>query len=357
MSGGIRIAQVVCSDAFAGVERYVAALSARLAERGSEVFIIGGAPGAMTPPAQIPAGGSIAWEPAVTVRDAVAALRRLPPVDLINTHMTAADLAGLVHTARPRRPRLVSTRHFAAPRGGNPLVRAAFGLTARRFDAEIAISEYAASASGANCQVIRTGVDNADVPADSRRDHSVLLAQRLEPEKDGETAIRAWALSAARRHGWTLRVAGDGAQRRPLEGLAVELGVADSVEFLGHRPDVTDLMARSAVLLAPTPREGLGLSVLEAMARATPVVASDAGGHRETVGAVEDAAMFPPGDAAAAAAQLDRLCADPAARVAYGERLQARQRAVHTIARQVDATLALYGALVGSAAPLSDPVS
>ena len=67
------------------------------------------------------------------------------------------------------------------------------------------------------------------------------------------------------------------------------------------------------MLLAPCQIEGLGLTVLEAMAAALPVVAVGAGGHLETVGAVAGAALHPPGDADRAGELLARARGAPGA--------------------------------------------
>ena len=68
-------------------------------------------------------------------------------------------------------------------------------------------------------------------------------------------------------------------------------------------------------------------------------VAAGAGGHLETIGQVADAALYEPGDAASAAAQLRRLAGDADLRRDYGERLRAVQRRLFTVERQADAVL------------------
>jgi glycosyltransferase involved in cell wall biosynthesis len=170
----------------------------------------------------------------------------------------------------------------------------------------------------------------------------VLVAQRLEREKRTAVAIRAFARSGLSEQGWQLQVAGEGAERTALERLSKQLGLGDRVAFLGHRSDVDRLMGDAAVLFASRPDEAYGLSVLEAMATGLPVVATGAGGHLETVGSVEDAALFPPGDAAAAGRLLAELAADPRRRDAYGKALQEAQRTRFTLEAQVAATDAVY---------------
>jgi glycosyltransferase involved in cell wall biosynthesis len=173
----------------------------------------------------------------------------------------------------------------------------------------------------------------------------VLALQRLEAEKGTDVAIRAWA-ATDRAEGWRLVVAGEGAQEGALRELAAELGVADSVDFIGFQDDVGSWLSRAAVLIAPPPREPYGLTVLEAMSYGLPVVAAAGGGHLETVGAVEGAALFPAGDADAAGAQLSTLIADPDRRRDYGRALRAHQRAAFSVAAQTVATRSVLAAAI-----------
>jgi glycosyltransferase involved in cell wall biosynthesis len=223
----------------------------------------------------------------------------------------------------------------------------AASAAARRVDAQIAISHYVAGAVAGPSTVIHPGVEPVpSTPRSAERERVVLVAQRLEPEKDTHVALRAFAASGVGALGWRLDIAGDGAERGRLAALARDLGVAGSVRFLGHRRDVPRLMAEAGVLLAPCPVEGLGLTVLEAMAAALPVVAVGAGGHLETVGVVADAALHPAGDALAAGRLLAELAADPERRDRYGAELQQVQREGFTPAHQARETARVYRRVV-----------
>jgi N-acetyl-alpha-D-glucosaminyl L-malate synthase BshA len=80
-----------------------------------------------------------------------------------------------------------------------------------------------------------------------------------------------------------LLMAGDGPERGPAENLARELGVADSVTFLGKQDHVERLIPKADVLLLPSELEAFGLAALEAMACGVPPVATAAGGVPELV--------------------------------------------------------------------------
>ncbi|MEO7448917.1 MAG: glycosyltransferase, partial [Humibacillus sp.] len=99
-------------------------------------------------------------------------------------------------------------------------------------------------------------------------------------------------------------------------------------------------------LLAPCRVEGFGLTVLEAMAEALPVIAVAAGGHLETVGSVTGCRLHPPGDSTSAGALLRELARDPVARDDYGSDLQRVQRTHFTPDHQARQTAAVYREVV-----------
>jgi glycosyltransferase involved in cell wall biosynthesis len=169
------------------------------------------------------------------------------------------------------------------------------------------------------------------------------VLQRLEPDKDTLTALRAWQTSELAREGWSLRITGTGAERASLEAFAAAKRIPN-VTFAGWTAHVAEELAAAGMLLAPGPADSFGFSVVEAMAAGVPVVASAAGGHLETVGRLPGAALFPAGDAAAAAASL--RCMLPAdVRAAASRAGRELVRESFTIARHVDELLVEYEAV------------
>ncbi len=175
----------------------------------------------------------------------------------------------------------------------------------------------------------------------------MLVCQRLEPEKQTALAVEAFALSGLVDGGWHLVIAGTGSHVALLRERTAELGIEGNVDLLGFSDDVSALMDQASILLATAPAEPFGLSVVEAMACGLPVVASAAGGHLESVGPVDGAALFPPGSAQDAAKLLRRLAIDAPWRQVYGERLQAAQRDRFTPHRQATETRSVYEELLG----------
>ena len=99
-----------------------------------------------------------------------------------------------------------------------------------------------------------------------------------------------------------------------------------AVEFLGYRADLPLVMDRAGLLIAPCPVEGLGLTLLEAMAGGLPVVAAGAAGHLDVLAGLDPRAMFPPGDVDAAARNLRSLAEDEPGRNALALAAHKRQQ-------------------------------
>ena len=108
---------------------------------------------------------------------------------------------------------------------------------------------------------------------------------------------------------------------------------------------MSNLMARSGMLIAPCAVEGLGLTVLEAMAAGVPVVACATGGHLETLPDVGWSACFPAAHTSAAASALSTLAGNPHLRDRLAVAGQERQRSLFTLETQVAGTKDIYWAV------------
>lgn len=346
MTARLRIVHAIRSGAFAGVEQFVLRLALQQAHDGHAVHVIGGDPDRMREPlaehAVTFARAERTLQTALSIRRAARGARG---ADVVNTHMTAADVAAVLGLAAIHpRPALVSTRHFTSPRGrgtGVPFDR----FVARSIDAEISISHSVAATIGRPSVVVHSGVSVDDQPALPRRP-VVLMAQRLEVEKRTDLGIRAFAASGLAADGWTLEIAGDGAERSRLEALSAELGV--DVRFLGFRDDLAARYRTAGMLLAPCTVEGLGLTVIEAMASGLPVVAANAGGHHEILTGLDARALYTAEDPDAAARALSSLAHDPTGRAALGVAGRERQRTAFSIATQAQGTEAAYRAAIAT---------
>ena len=138
----------------------------------------------------------------------------------------------------------------------------------------------------------------------------------LRAEKNLGRLLRAFAVLVRERPA-RLAIVGDGSERPGLEALAAELGVADRVDFLGHRDDTPALYAGFDVFALTSDTEQMPLSVIEAMASGLPVISTDVGDVRAMV-AARNADWLTAKDDAAVAAMLRLVLDDPAARALAG---------------------------------------
>jgi glycosyltransferase involved in cell wall biosynthesis len=137
---------------------------------------------------------------------------------------------------------------------------------------------------------------------------------RLKRYKGVDRLIEALAMVRTERPDVTVDIAGSGDDRPRLEALAASRGVADAVRFLGFvdEPTKLGLLRRAMANVFPSPKEGWGITVMEAAACGTPSVASDSPGLRDSVQDGVTGILVPHGDPAALAAAMLRLVRDPA---------------------------------------------
>jgi glycosyltransferase involved in cell wall biosynthesis len=143
-------------------------------------------------------------------------------------------------------------------------------------------------------------------------------------------------------------ILGEGELRDALERQVREYHLEKHVLLPGFRADVVgcikgfDLFAMSSVT------EGLGTSLLDAMACARPIVATRAGGIPEIVHDGVNGRLVPPRDRAAMAEAIVALLRDAGERQRMGEAGLARVRARFTVERMIDETAAVYARVAGT---------
>lgn len=146
----------------------------------------------------------------------------------------------------------------------------------------------------------------------------LLALGRLHRNKGFDTLLRALALLP----GAELAIGGEGPERKALEALARELGVAARVRFLGWRHDAGALLAGCDVFVCSSRHEPLGNIVLEAWSAGKPVVAVASQGPAALITHGVDGFLTPPELPEALAQDIGTLLADPAlaARLGAGGR-------------------------------------
>jgi glycosyltransferase involved in cell wall biosynthesis len=309
--------------------------------------------------------------------DTWSRLRKLKP-DLLHVHHVwpAADryLALIARTANVSH--LVVTEHITgeAHSGGQRTLKRD---ELRRADAVTAVTgaivdtlirDYGIARS--RVRVVPNGADLPDDEAEAplaRRWRERWLATPAKPlwviagrleEQKGHALLFA-ALVQIVRAGldFTLVVAGEGSLRSWLEQQALSLGLSPRVQFVGQVDDVGSLLAAADAVLLPSHWEGLPLVLLEAMARARPVVATAVGGVADVVEDGVTGVLVPPGDAAALAAALEQLHRKTDRGWRLGRAAAERVREKYTWHAVVDGFESVYDEVLGLATVTPESVT
>ena len=275
-------------------------------------------------------------------------LRRLRP-DIVHVHGARPILVGTLAARAAGITNVVCALHGAhdlmAVRGdgsttrfGRWIARVVHGtgfalcarilVCARRLEQDARVSLSAVGVPGARTmrrkgRILYHGVEARALADAARRagrrvrapDSAALVVgtlSRLDEPKKG-VAVLLEAVSRLERAGTpvSLRIAGDGHSRGPLERRAAELGLRDC-RFLGFVTDVGEFYRSLDVFVLASFSEGMPLVNLEAMASGTVVITTDVGGAAEAVQHERSGLVVPPRDVEALAAAIRRLAADPA---------------------------------------------
>ncbi|MFP4058130.1 MAG: glycosyltransferase family 4 protein [Candidatus Brocadiia bacterium] len=307
---------------------------------------------------------------------AVRRLVRRDGFDIVHAHGSMDGwIACLALLGMRRRPLMVRTRYDLEPIKPHLLNRWYFGS---RIAHLVAVSEsirsrvvedglvgpgrVTAIPSPPDLAPFLAGGDGAafradvGIPADAT---VITTVARLAPEKGVDLLVEAFAELAPRYLRARLVICGSGRKvELQLIELSARLGIEDRVCRCGFRDDVPDVLAATDVYVLPSRAEGLGFSLLEAMASGCPVVATRVGGVPEIVTPERDGLLVEPEAPHALAQAIARLLDDPRlrARLAAEGRKTVQQRfATDKLVARVEA---LYRELVARRqppAPQGDP--
>ena len=215
----------------------------------------------------------------------------------------------------------------------------------RRFVAEIA--------PRARTTVVPNYVDVPDATLGCARSAREILFLGLVGERKGVfDLLPAFAAARAANAALELTIGGNGAIERAKRE-ALRLGVADHVDLCGwldpQRREAQ--LARADIFVLPSRNEGLPMSVLEAMARGLPVIATPVGGLPELIEDGVNGLLVPPGDPEALARAILELAGDPERRQALGNAARETVLARHSAAVVLPALDEVYAAVTRNRTP------
>ena len=285
---------------------------------------------------------------------------RARAIDVVNGHNPTGALYGTLAARLAGVPVVVRTEHsIHYPGRGFPGYRPLELLLTALSDRVIAVCEAARAShasrhrfASARFVTVLNGIGEAPPtrPRDEvRRELGIapgtpvaLTVGSLTPQKSQDVLLRAMAAAAPRAPGAVLLVAGEGRLREALLRLHAQLGLGERVHFLGARTDVAELMPACDLFVLSSSREGLSITLLEAMRAGRAALATDVGGNREAVADGATGRIVPVGDVARMADALVELLGAPERREEFGAAARARWRERFTARAMVERTEALY---------------
>ena len=196
--------------------------------------------------------------------------------------------------------------------------------------------------------MIRNAVD---VSAARRARHEaeiplIVSVGRLKPPKDFPTLVRA--LAALEPGSFRSLIIGDGPRRAELLSEIKRHGLEQTVELVGERDDIAELLSTADIFVLSSASEGMPISIIEAMAAELPVVATAVGGIPELIVDGETGFLVPARDSSALAHALGCLVADPALRRRQGKAARARAEREFDLPAFRRAHIALYSSLLSA---------
>ena len=288
---------------------------------------------------------AVRWSVSLDPRVLARLLRVVDRATILHAHDSHAHALADV-AARLTGARVVVTRRVDMPLRHPARWRRVHGAIA--LSRAVAGRLIAAGVEPARIHVIPPAVSGsapgdawpASVPTPTVDHPLIVCIAALTREKGVDVMIDAMPAVLASHPGARLVVAGDGPERGELAKRVAALGLGDAVTLAGHVADPEAMLDRATVAVQPSRSEGYGSSVLEALSRGVPVVASRTGGLPDALasGGGVLVAREAPGDLAAA---VSALLGDAERRRELGGEGRAHA-AEHTVPRLVAATLDVY---------------
>ncbi|MBL8210050.1 MAG: glycosyltransferase [Bryobacterales bacterium] len=179
-------------------------------------------------------------------------------------------------------------------------------------------------------------------------EHFVWVAVgNLREPKDYPNLLNAFRPLALASRRPLLAIAGCGPLERELNSLAADLGISQSVRFLGSRPDVPQLLAAADGYVMSSAWEGTPMAVLEAAASALPIVATRVGGNPEAIEHGTSGKLVPPKDSEKLSQAMSEVMAMSAqSRQTMGCAARRRVEALYRLERVVDKWENIYEQLL-----------
>jgi glycosyltransferase involved in cell wall biosynthesis len=296
-------------------------------------------------------------------------------VDLMNAHGYPDHFLCAVARKITGVTALVRTKHNHVPLKSGALSRYLYGTLTSRI---VAISEHIREVliqSGLKPEqvtTIRTAI-NLSQFAPCEKNQQLLkelnfppecaiigIVARLTERKGFKNLFEAVKLLIDEGRNLRCLVVGGGASTEKIAALnnhAASLGISPYILLTGRRSDIPDILSLLDVFILPSLAEGLGRSMLEAMAAGRPIVATTVGGIPEAIEDGKSGLLVPPDDSRALAQAIALLLDNPEKAQELGRASRKRAELLFDQTKMIDGICALYEELIANGQPGSAPHS
>ncbi|MBM9514557.1 glycosyltransferase [Desulfogranum marinum] len=244
-------------------------------------------------------------------------------IDILHTHFYKTDIVGLLAT-RGISCKIISTPHGWSKNGDIKLwcYEMLDRIALPFMDAVAPLSEdlyqplKKIPGLDKKLHLIINGVDLSEVSVSEVITPDVLAAKnsgkfilgyigQLIPRKGLEVLLKA--LTNVKNIDWELYLVGEGEQREELQKLCQNMGIADSVHFVGFRQDRLEFLRGFDVFVLPSRLEGIPRCLMESMAANVPIIASNIPGCNDLIIHERTGLLFKLDDHADLSSQIEKL--------------------------------------------------
>ncbi|MGC8847152.1 MAG: glycosyltransferase, partial [Candidatus Hydrogenedens sp.] len=287
----------------------------------------------------------------------IATITRKNKIDIIHAHTSHAHSLALLSTFFYATPKIVVSRRVSFPPAKNVFSQWKYN----HIDLIIPVSYYVAKilkehgVAENKIQVVRSSIDlsHIDVPPYKKSELAIdettkilLNAGALVPHKDHITLLHAFVKVKEIFNDIVLLLAGSGPLQNDIQTEIEKLHLSQHVRLLGYRSDVPRLIRTSDLYVSSSWSEGLGTSILEALASKKPVVATEAGGVSEMVINHKTGLLVPNKNPQLLAEAIIYMLSHPDESMAMAEKGRKHVEDNFTVQRMIDETISVYQKLI-----------
>jgi glycosyltransferase involved in cell wall biosynthesis len=273
--------------------------------------------------------------------------------DVVHLHNATPTSYAAIPAKLAGVPSIVSTRHGLVARPRKPATEWKYALAAGCCDWIVGVCDAAAinlrDAHSAQVRKI-VRVYNGTVPLKRalkgeqipKTGFTLIYVGRLAPVKNLGLLLKAFRAALSSRPNLRLWMVGDGSERRMLECLAAELGIAADVKFWGQQLEVAPFFSAADAFIMSSSSEGLPISLLQAFSLGLPAIVTDVGGMAEVVRLANAGLTVSAQNPFEMAAAILRLESNDQEREEFSKRAEAAFHSRFTLLAMAEAYMRLY---------------